>query len=130
MFLKKIELISNRTTIEFNQFDNIRFVVFGKFCFEETKRSHTKTKNEKRRTKLVNSLKKIFFDIEIFRNVFLFFYFKQKRNETKFFFQRGNKKRTVRSQKNETLTSLVRGAADRSVNAVQINYKITILNIK
>ena len=43
-----IELISNQMTIEFNQFDNIRFVVFGKFCFEETKRSHTKTKNEEK----------------------------------------------------------------------------------
>ena len=30
---------------------------------------------------------------------FLFLYFKQKRNETKFLFQRGNKKRTVQSQK-------------------------------
>ena len=48
LFRKKIKLISNRTTIEFNQFNNIRFVVFGKFCFEETKRSHTKTKNEKK----------------------------------------------------------------------------------
>ena len=72
-------------TIECNQFDNIRFVVFGKFCFEETKRSHTKTKNEK---KLIKSFKKSFFDMEILRNVFvLFLYFKQKRNETKFFFR-------------------------------------------
>ena len=106
MFLKKFELISNRTTIEFNQFDNIRFVVFGKFCFEETKRSHTKTSNEKRRPKLVKNLKKIFFHIEILRNVFLFLYFKQKRNETKFFFRGAIKNELFDHKKNETLTSL------------------------
>ena len=106
MFLKKFELISNRTTIEFNQFDNIRFVVFGKFCFEETKRSHTKTKKEKQRKKLVNSLKKSF-SISKYLETFFCFSISNK-NETKqsFFFQRGNKKRTVRSQKKETLTSL------------------------
>ena len=93
-------------TIEFNQFDNIRFVVFGKFCFEETKRSHTKTKNEKRRTKLVNSLKKIFFDIEIFRNVFCFSI--SNKNETKqsFFFRGAIKNELFDHKKNETLTFL------------------------
>ena len=103
MFFKKIALISNRTTIEFQfkQFDNIRFIVFSKFCFKETKRSHTKKKNKKRRKKLVNSFKKIFFHIKIFRNVFLFSI--SNKNETKFFFQRGNKKWTVRSQKNRNV---------------------------
>ena len=74
----------------------MRFVVFGKFCFEETKRSHTKTKNEK---KLIKSLKKSFFDMEILRNVFFVFVFQTKTKRNKVFFQRGNKKRTVRSQK-------------------------------
>ena len=105
MFFKKFELISNRTTIEFNQFDNIRFVVFGKFCFEETKRSHTKTKNEKQRKKLVNSLKKSF-SISKYLETFFCFSIQTKTKRNKVFFQRGNKKRTVRSQKNETLTSL------------------------
>ena len=99
-------------TIDFNQFDNIRFVVFSKFCFEETKRSHTKTKNEKRRKKLVNSLKKIFFDNEIFRNVFLFFI--SYKNETKqiFFFRGAIKNELFDHKKNETLTSLVMHTAE------------------
>ena len=87
MFFKKFELISNRMTIDFNQFDNIRFVVFSKFCFEETKRSHTKTKNEKQ---IGYKFKKNLFRYQN-TYVFLFLYFKQKRNETTFFF-RGAKK--------------------------------------
>ena len=74
-------------TIEFKQFDNIRFVVFGKFCFEETKRSHTKTRNEKRRKKLVKNLKKSFSISKYLETFFLFLYFKPKRNKTKFFFR-------------------------------------------
>ena len=103
MFFKKFELISNRTTIEFNQFDNIRFIVFGKFCFEETKRSHTKTKNEK---KLIKSLKKIFFDIEILRNVFFVFVFQTKLKWNEVFFRGAIKNELFHHKKNETLTSL------------------------
>ena len=53
---------------------------------------------QKRKTKKkVNSFKKIFFDIEILRNVFFVFVFQTKTKQV--FFQRGNKKQTVRSQK-------------------------------
>ena len=99
-----IELISNQMTIEFNQFDNIRFVVFGKFCFEETKRSHTKTKNEK---KLIKSLKKSFFDMEILRNVFFVFVFQTKTKRNKVFFRGAIKNELFDHKKNETLTSLM-----------------------
>ena len=109
MFLKKIELISNRTTIEFNQFDNIRFVVFGKFCFEETKRSHTKTKNEKLKKNWLKVFKKSFSISKYLETFFLFLYFKQKRNETKFFFRGAIKNKLFDHKKNETLTSLLLG---------------------
>ena len=94
-------------TIECNQFDNIRFVVFGKFCFEETKRSHTKTTNEKRKKNWLKILKNLFQYRNTQKRFFLFLYFKQKRNETKFFFRGAIKNELFDHKKNETLTSLV-----------------------
>ena len=66
-------------TIEFNQFDHIRFFVFGKFCFEETKRSHTKMKNEKQKQKLNWSKKfKKSFAISKYLETFFVFVFQTK----------------------------------------------------
>ena len=48
---------------------------------------------------MVKSFKKIFFDIEILRNIFFVFVFQTKAKRNKVFFQRGNKKLTDRSQK-------------------------------
>ena len=75
-------------TIECNQFDNIRFVVFGKFCFEETKRSHTKTKNEKRKKNWLKVLK-LTFSISKYLETFFVFVFQTKTKRNKVFFSEG-----------------------------------------
>ena len=74
------------------------------------KKRNVPIQKQKRKTKkkLIKSFKKSFFDIEILKTFFLFLYFKQKRNETKFFFRGAIKNELFDHKKNETLTSLDR----------------------
>ena len=73
------------------------------------KKRNVPIQKQKRKTKkkLIKSFKKSFFDIEILKTFFLFLYFKQKRNETKFFFRGAIKNELFDHKKNETLTSLL-----------------------
>ena len=82
-------------TIDCNQFNNNLCVLFGIFFLK--KQNVCKRSNIQKKTKrnLVNSFSLTNFDIEILKNMFFFIYFKQKRDETKFF--EWGKKKTKRS---------------------------------
>jgi hypothetical protein len=55
-----------------------------------------------------DSPKNFFFDIEILKNVWIFLVYQTKAKRNELFFRVATKKRSVRSQKNKTLTSLIR----------------------